>query len=64
MTSEPVLQANLRALHLSAVLANYRRLLAECSEPLPNLSNLIALESSKRHENGVRARAAAAWGSI
>jgi DNA replication protein DnaC len=60
MTSEPVLEANLRALHLSAILANYRRLLAECSEPLPYLSNLIALESSKRHENGVRARVAAA----
>ena len=60
MTSEPVLESNLRALHLSAVLANYRRLLGEQSEPLPYLSDLIALESSKRHENGVRARVAAA----
>jgi DNA replication protein DnaC len=60
MTTEPLLELNLRSLHLSAVLANYRRLLPEHAEPLPYLSDLIALESSKRHENGVRARIAAA----
>ena len=60
MTSEPVLEMNLRSMHLSAVLANYRQVLSEQSEPLPYLSHLIALEASKRHENGVRARVAAA----
>jgi DNA replication protein DnaC len=60
MTSEPVLELNLRGLHLSAVLANYKHALADHSDPLPYLSHLIALESSKRHENGVRARVAAA----
>ena len=60
MTSEPVLELNLRGLHLSAVLANYKHALADHSEPLPYLSHLIALESNKRHENGVRARVAAA----
>jgi hypothetical protein len=45
MTSEPVLELHLRALHLSAVLANYKHALADHSEPLPYLSHLIALES-------------------
>jgi hypothetical protein len=37
MIPEPVLELNLRTLHLSAVLANYRRLLTEHAEPLPYL---------------------------
>jgi hypothetical protein len=41
MTSEQVLELNLRGLHLSAVLANYKRALADHSEPLPYLSHLI-----------------------
>ena len=50
----------LRSLHLSTVLANYRRLLAEHAEPLPYLSDLVSLEATKRQENGVRARITAA----
>ena len=60
MISEPLLELHLRTLRLSAVLANYRRLLAEHVEPLPYLIDLISLEATKRHENGVRARIAAA----
>jgi DNA replication protein DnaC len=60
MNPEPLLELHLRTLHLSAVLANYRRLLGEHVEPLPYLSDLISLEATKRHENGVRARIAAA----
>jgi DNA replication protein DnaC len=60
MIPKPLLGLHLRTLHLSAVLANYRRLLAEHVEPLPYLSDLISLEATKRHENGVRARIAAA----
>jgi DNA replication protein DnaC len=60
MIPEPLLELHLRTLHLSAVLANYRRLLAEHAEPLPYLSDLISLEATKRHENGVRTRIAAA----
>ena len=60
MTEEPLLELHLRSLHLSAILTNYRRLLSDHREPLPYLSDLIALEVSKRHENGVRARIAAA----
>ena len=60
MITEPVLELNLRTLHLSSVLANYRRLLTEHAEPLPYLSDLISLEATKRHENGVRARIVAA----
>ena len=60
MNSSPLLDMQLRALHLSAIATNYQRLLAEHSEPLPYLTDLIALESNKRHENGVRSRIAAA----
>lgn len=42
------------------MLTNYRRLLSDHHEPLPYLSDLVALETGKRHENGVRARVAAA----
>jgi DNA replication protein DnaC len=60
MSEEPLLELHLRSLHLSAVLSNYRRLLSDHHEPLPYLSDLIALEVSKRHENGVRTRILAA----
>jgi len=60
MTEAPLLELHLRSLHLSAVLTNYRRLLGDHHEPLPYLSDLIALEVGKRHENGVHARIAAA----
>jgi DNA replication protein DnaC len=58
--SAPLLEMQLKGLHLSAIAANYQRLLGEHSQPLPYLSDLIALESNKRHENGVRARISAA----
>jgi len=60
MSQAPLLEMQLRGLHLSAVLANYRRLLTEHTEPLPYLTDLVALETTKRQENGVRARIAAA----
>jgi DNA replication protein DnaC len=60
MNESPLLDLHLRTLHLSAILANYRRLLGEQPQALPYLSDLIALEVGKRHENGVRARIAAA----
>jgi DNA replication protein DnaC len=60
MSQAPLLELHLRSLHLSAILANYRRLLSDHHEPLPYLNDLIALEVGKRHENGVRARVAAA----
>jgi len=60
MTQPPLLELHLRSLHLSAMLTNYRRLLSEHREPLPYLGDLVALEVGKRHENGVRARIAAA----
>lgn len=60
MTQPPLLELHLRALHLSAMLANYRRLLSDHHEPLPYLGDLVALEVGKRHENGVRARITAA----
>lgn len=56
----PLLEMHLHALRLSAMLANYRRLLGEHHEPLSYLSDLLALEVTKRQENGVRARIAAA----
>jgi DNA replication protein DnaC len=60
MSKDALLEMHLRGLRLSAVQANYRRLLGEHTEPLPYLSDLIALETTKRQENGVRARIAAA----
>jgi hypothetical protein len=56
----PLLEMQLRGLRLSTMLANYRRLLGEHTAPLPYLSDLIALETTKRQENGVRSRIAAA----
>jgi len=60
MNESPVLDIQLRALRLSAILANYRSQLSEHTEPLPYLSDLVALETTKRQENGTRARIAAA----
>jgi DNA replication protein DnaC len=51
---------HLRSLRLSAILANYQARLREHAEPLPYLEALVALEVSKRQENGNRARIAAA----
>jgi DNA replication protein DnaC len=58
--SSPLLEMQLRGMHLTTVLANYQRLLGEHAQPLPYLSDLISLEAAKRHENGVKARIAAA----
>jgi DNA replication protein DnaC len=58
--SSPLLEMQLRGMHLTTVLANYQRLLSEHAAPLPYLSDLISLEAAKRQENGVKARIAAA----
>jgi DNA replication protein DnaC len=60
MSQSPLLDMQLRGLRLSGILTNYQRLLKEHTEPLPYLSDLVALETTKRQENGVRARIAAA----
>jgi DNA replication protein DnaC len=60
MNQAPLLEMQLRGLHLSGMLANYQRLLKNHAEPLPYLADLVALETTKRQENGVRARIAAA----
>ena len=51
---------HLRGLKLPTMLGNYRRLAGEVAQPIEYLTQLAALEVSKRHENGVRARIAAA----
>jgi len=60
MNQAPLLEMQLRGLHLSGILANYQRLLKNHAEPLPYLADLVSLETTKRQENGVRARIAAA----
>lgn len=60
MQQLPLLDHHLRSLRLPAMLAHYRRLLADHQEPLPYLNDLVALEVTKRHENGVRNRIAGA----
>ena len=60
MDQRPLLEMHLRNLKLPAMLGNYRRVASEVAEPIEYLSQLAALEVSKRHENGVRARIAAA----
>lgn len=60
MNQAPLLEMQLRGLHLSGILANYQRLLKNHAEPLPYLTDLVSLETTKRQENGVRARIAAA----
>ena len=58
--SSPLLEMQLRGMHLTTVLANYQRLLGEHAAPLPYLSDLVSLEAAKRQENGVKARISAA----
>jgi DNA replication protein DnaC len=60
MTNLPLLDEHLRSLRLPAMLANYRRVADNDAAKLGYLHQLAALEVDKRHENGVRARIAAA----
>jgi hypothetical protein len=60
MDQHPLLELHLRSLKLPAMLGNYRRVAGEVAEPIDYLTQLAALEVSKRQENGVRARIAAA----
>ncbi len=60
MNDSPLLEMQLRALKLSAILANYRPRLSDHTDPLPYLCDLVALEMTKRQENGTRTRIAAA----
>ncbi len=60
MTNLPLLDDHLRSLRLPTILANYRRIAGDASDKLAYLHELAALEVDKRHENGVRARIAAA----
>jgi DNA replication protein DnaC len=60
MDQHPLLEMHLRHLRLPTMLSNYRRVAGEVSEPITYLTQLTALEVAKRHENGVRARIAAA----
>jgi DNA replication protein DnaC len=60
MTNFALLDEHLRALRLPAILANYRRIAGDDAEKLIFLQELVALEVDRRHENGVRARIAAA----
>ena len=45
MNESPLLDMQLRNLHLSTILANYRRLLGDHTEPLPYLCDLVSLEA-------------------
>jgi len=60
MTNFALLDEHLRALRLPAILANYRRIAGDDAAKLSFLQELVALEVDRRHENGVRARIAAA----
>ena len=60
MKNMALLDEHLRMLRLPAILANYRRIAAEDSDKVAFLNELAAIEVDKRHENGVRARIAAA----
>jgi DNA replication protein DnaC len=60
MTNFALLDEHLRALRLPAILANYRRIAGDDAAKLNFLQELVALEVDRRHENGVRARIAAA----
>lgn len=60
MKNPALLDEHLRALRLSAILANYRRTASGDDDKIAYLHELIAIEVDKRHENGVRARIAAA----
>jgi DNA replication protein DnaC len=60
MDQQPLLEMHLRSLRLPTMLANSRRLAGEVADPMTYLTQLASLEVDKRHENGVRARVAAA----
>jgi DNA replication protein DnaC len=60
MSNPSLLDDYLRALRLPAMLANYRRIAGDSEEKLLFLQELVAAEIDRRHENGVRARIAAA----
>jgi DNA replication protein DnaC len=60
MSNLPLLDEHLRTLHLPTMLANYRRVAEDSTEKITYLHALAALEVDRRHENGVRARIAAA----
>ena len=60
MEQYPLLELHLRSLRLPKMLANYKRLAGDITEPISYLTQLASLEADKRHENGVRARIAAA----
>jgi len=60
MTNLPLLDEHLRTLRLPTMLANYRRIAGDESGKIGYLHQLAVLEIDKRHENGVRARIAAA----
>jgi DNA replication protein DnaC len=60
MSNLALLDEHLRTLRLPAMLANYRRIADDDGEKVMYLQALAALEVDRRHENGVRARIAAA----
>lgn len=60
MDQHPLLEMHLRNLKLPTMLAHYRRLAGDVAQPIEYLTELTSLEVAKRHENGVRARIAAA----
>jgi DNA replication protein DnaC len=60
MSNLTLLDEHLRTLRLPAMLANYRRIADDNGDKLSYLHALAALEVDRRHENGVRARIAAA----
>jgi DNA replication protein DnaC len=60
MDQHPLLELHLRTLKLPAMLSNYKRLADDITQPVDYLAQLAALEATRRHENGVRARIAAA----
>jgi DNA replication protein DnaC len=60
MMEESLMEMQLRSLHLPGILANYRRLLGQHTDPLSYLRDLVALEATNRQEKGTRARITAA----
>ena len=56
----PLLEEHLRALKLPGILANYRRLAENKSDPIAYLGDLTSVEIERRQENGVKQRIAAA----
>jgi DNA replication protein DnaC len=60
MEQYPLLEMHLRSLRLPTMLANYKRLAADITDPISYLTHLASLEVDKRHENRVRTRIGAA----